>query len=446
MNLAQELKSRAALLDELGWQEATRRVLGLLNWMNEQSEIKRILDELKAKGRMYEQLKIGTDRRRVAEVATEPEDVAAIGLAMAEACSARNGIDQFHQIAHSFGVQPPPGMIHPADFLANQAIKLYIKPLLSYVAEHLPEKQPAATTAEPSREQLTLEFLEALCQEYERDPLPTHWIILDEIWKRVTEKYGDGLSSDRANTAFRHLYAGRFINQVTGAGGVRIQINERGLAAYHQMKASYAPSASSQSSDPRTVFVVHGRNEPLRKSMFDFLRAIGLKPLEWSQAIIATGEASPYIGQVLDTAFSIAQAVVVLMTPDDEAYLKKEHQTEHDADYERKPTGQARPNVLFEAGMAFGRHPKRTLLVEIGTLRPFSDVGGRHVLRLNNSTERRQDLAERLLTAGCAVDLSGRDWHSAGSFDLGQSAPQQSASSSGVSWGSQPHIKGRMEK
>jgi hypothetical protein len=157
--------------------------------------------------------------------------------------------------------------------------------------------------------------------------------------------------------------------------------------------------------------------------MFDFLRAIGLKPLEWSQAIGATGEATPYIGQVLDTAFTIAQAVVVLMTPDDVACLRVEIQTEQDPHYEKQPTGQARPNVLFEAGMAMGRNPKRTVLVEIGTLRPFSDVGGRHVLRLNNSSERRHDLAQRLQTAGCAVDLTGRDWHTVGSFDLKPAPP-----------------------
>lgn len=40
MNPAQELKSRNALLDDVGWQEATRRVLGLLNPMNEQPDIK----------------------------------------------------------------------------------------------------------------------------------------------------------------------------------------------------------------------------------------------------------------------------------------------------------------------------------------------------------------------------------------------------------------------
>jgi hypothetical protein len=160
--------------------------------------------------------------------------------------------------------------------------------------------------------------------------------------------------------------------------------------------------------------------------MFDFLRAIGLKPLEWSQAVSATGEASPYIGTILDTAFAMARAVVVFMTPDDVACLRQEFLAENDPDHERRLTGQARPNVLFEAGMAMGRDSKRTVLVEIGTLRPFSDIGGRHVLRLNNSLARRQDLAERLRSAGCAVDINGRDWHTAGSFDL---EPMESAHS-----------------
>lgn len=164
--------------------------------------------------------------------------------------------------------------------------------------------------------------------------------------------------------------------------------------------------------DPRTVFVVHGRNEDARVAVFDFLRALGLRPLEWSQAVQLTGKAVPYIGEILDQAFSAAQAVVVLLTPDDVAYLRADYAHEDDPD--AAPEGQARPNVLFEAGMAFGRHPERTVLVEMGTLRAFSDVAGRHAVRLTNDAASRKDLAQRLRQTGCAVDLSGSDWLRAG--------------------------------
>lgn len=168
--------------------------------------------------------------------------------------------------------------------------------------------------------------------------------------------------------------------------------------------------------DRRKVFVVHGRNLKLRGALFAFLRSIGLNPTEWSQAVKATGKSSPYVGEVLDDAFSEAQAVVVLLTPDDRAFLRESLRKVNDPSYESTPTLQARPNVLFEAGMAMGRCPDRTVLVEVGDLRPFSDIGGRHIIKLNNSTERRQELAQRLESAGCAVDLTGTDWHREGEF------------------------------
>ena len=169
--------------------------------------------------------------------------------------------------------------------------------------------------------------------------------------------------------------------------------------------------------DNRDVFVVHGRNNAAREAMFTFLRSIGLNPLEWSEAVRATGKASPYVGEVLDVAFSKARAVVVLFTPDDEAILKEIFRVENEPEYEIVPTGQARPNVLFEAGMAMGRAEKSTVLVELGDVRPFSDVGGRHVIRLNNTIEVRRDLAQRLEAAGCPVTLEDTDWHLAGDFD-----------------------------
>lgn len=174
---------------------------------------------------------------------------------------------------------------------------------------------------------------------------------------------------------------------------------------------------SKASKDPRNVFVVHGRNHLARNALFRFLRSIGLRPIEWSQAVDLTKKASPYIGEILDAAFAYAKAVVVLMTPDDEARLRGPYHGDGDHAYEHVLTAQSRANVLFEAGMAMGRDSDRTVLLELGQLRPFSDIGGRHVVKLKNSVAARQNIANRLKRAGCPVDLTGTDWHTEGDFD-----------------------------
>ena len=152
------------------------------------------------------------------------------------------------------------------------------------------------------------------------------------------------------------------------------------------------------------VWVVYGRAEPLREDFFNFLRQIGLEPVEFSEAVVSTGKGSPYIGEVLDAAFRDAQGVIVLLTGDDEAKLKEKYIKPEDPDYERVLTPQPRPNVLFEAGMAFGLYPDRTILVQVGPIRPISDISGRHLLRLDNSPERRNDLVERLKSIGYEVN------------------------------------------
>jgi predicted nucleotide-binding protein len=172
----------------------------------------------------------------------------------------------------------------------------------------------------------------------------------------------------------------------------------------------------SQPLNPKDIFVVHGRNERLRRAMFTFLRSLGLNPLEWEEALALTKKGAPYIGEVLDAAFARAGAVIVLLTPDDEARLKSEFLKLEDGPEERELTGQARANVLFEAGMAFGRHQDRTVLAQVGTIRPFSDVAGRHVLHLSNDIGKRQALVNRLRTIGCDLNQVGTDWHHEGDF------------------------------
>jgi predicted nucleotide-binding protein len=177
-------------------------------------------------------------------------------------------------------------------------------------------------------------------------------------------------------------------------------------------------NSNRQEADRAKVMVVHGRDGDARQGLFAFLRAIGLRPIEWSQAVQAAGEGSPYIGDVLNVAFSMAQAVVVLMTPDDVVYLRPDLQKNSDEPYEKTPTLQPRPNVLFEAGMALGRDPIRTIIVTMGNLRPFSDTHGRHVIRMSNDAQKRRELLQRLRTAGCAVDDSGDDWLREGNLEV----------------------------
>lgn len=168
--------------------------------------------------------------------------------------------------------------------------------------------------------------------------------------------------------------------------------------------------------DRRKVFVVHGRDNKIKDSVYSFLRAVDLKPTEWTQAIKATKKTSPYIGEILDAAFSEAQAIVVILSPDEEVMLR--HclciPSDQKADFDR--AYQARPNVYFEAGLAFGRNPDRTILIEVGNIRSFSDIYGRHVIKLDNSVAKRQEFLVRLEVADCMLDRSGIDWQSVGDF------------------------------
>ncbi|HYL35238.1 MAG TPA: TIR domain-containing protein [Bryobacteraceae bacterium] len=166
--------------------------------------------------------------------------------------------------------------------------------------------------------------------------------------------------------------------------------------------------------NPELIFVIHGRQ--LLGEFHDFARALGLKPLEWSQARNLTGKTNPYTWEIVDTALSNAGAIVALLTPDDEARLREQLWSTHENTLEKEFLPQPRQNVLFEAGVAYGRCPERTLLIRIGSHRPMSDLAGHHILQLDDSPQSRQAVADALRTAGCPVDLSGNDWFRAGKF------------------------------
>jgi len=249
-------------------------------------------------------------------------------------------------------------------------------------------------------------------------------------WKdRAFRTLSPYLGEDEAGEAYREEDG--LDEQAAGALNWLLNLKEE-MQRYPEdyiESTAYASTAAKSSTESRApdrtrVVVVHGRDLDTRDAMFAFLRALGLNPVEFETAVMETRKGAPTLGEVVDRLFFGSQAAVVLLTGDDEARLQPALVLATDSAYERQLTPQARPNVLFEAGLAFARMPERTILVQVGSLRPFSDVAGRHVVHFDGSAQARHTLAGRLDAVECAVVRSGNDWLTAGEFCNPTSAEQ----------------------
>lgn len=163
------------------------------------------------------------------------------------------------------------------------------------------------------------------------------------------------------------------------------------------------------------VFVVHGRNESIKKDLFSFLRCIGLNPLGWEKAVSYTHKGTPTTMDIIDAGMSNSSAIIVLLTGDDKAKLHEKLWKNGEKDTFKL---QPRPNVLLEAGMALAKYPDETILVKVGTLRNISDIDGINYVNLCNTAEARKNFITRLKTIGCNVDDSNTDWLTIGDFDV----------------------------
>ena len=175
----------------------------------------------------------------------------------------------------------------------------------------------------------------------------------------------------------------------------------------------------------KAVFVVHGRNWPLNNALFQFLRALGLEPMEFQELIHKTGQGSPYILDVIKLGFAEAAACVVLMTGDDLAYLRPELRKQSgEPRNETKLTPQPRPNVLIELGMALALYDHRTVIVSIGGMERIpSDILGKHHVSLTNDLHTRQDLANRLANHCDVSNLKyPTKWEKSGDFSVPKEA------------------------
>ena len=165
------------------------------------------------------------------------------------------------------------------------------------------------------------------------------------------------------------------------------------------------------------VFVIYGRNEIAYTELASFLLSLGLEVIEWEHAVRIADNPSPYIGDVIDSAFNCASAILVLLTPDEDVVLKQELRKDDD---NTMPLGQARANVIFEAGAAWAKHPSKTIIVQMGKQNIWSDIDGKHLVRISNALRDRKRLINRLQTVGCnLVDITASSfWEKQGNLEL----------------------------
>lgn len=243
----------------------------------------------------------------------------------------------------------------------------------------------------------------------------------------IVEVFGDGSSEAReyrfillrhnanARTHPQQALLDGLLRAKAVVGNLIERLGER--AEYIPVEEGNEPTAESQppmSTNPRRVAVLFGRNIAARDAVFDILRALGLDPIEWARAVRETGTTSPYNAEVVAKLFVSAQAVVVLMTGDEEVRLRPEL----GSTAELAPRLQPRANVLLEAGMAFAHARERTIFLSVGSHSMPSDLHGLNYVVFDGSSHSRNALKSRLEVAGCAVESSGSDWLKAGQEHL----------------------------
>ena len=193
------------------------------------------------------------------------------------------------------------------------------------------------------------------------------------------------------------------IDESTTLTVIKAFLDSAEVAEQTQPKLEGAPMP-----DPKRVFVIYGQNIAGYNELCKFLRSVGLDPKSFFD-ISNELHGSPTVFEIIRHGMDQAAGVVALFTADEWAYLRPEL-AQAGATSERLSRWQARPNVIFEAGLAMGLDARRTIFVRLGNVSLFSDVGGIHSIHLDNSTDNRHLLRGRLKAAGCDPDMVSSDY------------------------------------
>lgn len=184
-----------------------------------------------------------------------------------------------------------------------------------------------------------------------------------------------------------------------------------------------APETTTSTGTPGTkryVFVVRGRDDAAFGALVALLRALDLRVVTWDDATRGADGGSPHTLEIVRAGIAMSDAVVVLMTPDDLGNVKPQYLQDRDNPREATPSGQARQNVVFEAGWAMALNQKGVVLVRVGDVRPLSDIDGLNYVWLTGDLSSRRALITRLRNCDLDLDDSTDEWRTAGTFEADQ--------------------------
>ena len=133
------------------------------------------------------------------------------------------------------------------------------------------------------------------------------------------------------------------------------------------------------------VFIIHGRDLIARDELVKFIKALGLQHLSFERVAAKLGPA-PFVADIVLKGINDAAIVIALFTPEEHAAFFDPETSEYRGVEPGEARWQARPNVIFEAGVALGVARDRTILVTLGSdVQLFSDIGGVHFIPLTAS-------------------------------------------------------------
>lgn len=154
-----------------------------------------------------------------------------------------------------------------------------------------------------------------------------------------------------------------------------------------------------------------------KNALVALLKQMDIRPITWNEAVSLSPSQNTL--DIVMAGISHAQAVIVLFTPDDLARLKDEFLKDDDGPHERYQTGQARPNVILEAGIAYAKEPTKTIFARVGKTREISDIAGFNWVQLSQDYNDRDRLRRELLKAGVELDQTANIIdEAAGKFEI----------------------------